>query len=63
MSVTIPADTYPVPPAEIVARVRLAIFAVPAVALAAGALALSSDPRLALLSVAFILGWTRLVGL
>jgi hypothetical protein len=47
----------------IAARLRVAIVAVPAVAVAAGAAALAGDSRLALLSVAVVLGWTRLVGL
>jgi hypothetical protein len=53
----------PAPPPEILTRVRVAVVAVPAAAIAAGAAALPADPRLALLSVAFVLGWTRLVGL
>jgi hypothetical protein len=46
------------------ARVGFAIVAIPAAVVAAGALtAVLGDPRLALLSAAVVLGWTRLVGL
>ena len=46
------------------ARVGLAIVAIPAAVVAAGALtAVLGGPRLALLSAAVVLGWTRLVGL
>jgi hypothetical protein len=55
--------TDAVPPPAILSRVRHAVLAIPAAAFAAGLAALAADARLALLSVAFVLGWTRLVGL
>lgn len=46
--------------AEVLVRVRAAVIAVPAFVVACGALALQSSTRLALVSVAVALGWTRL---
>lgn len=44
----------------VLARIRVTIIAVPCVAVLFGAIALLAHQRLALLSVAGVLGWTRL---
>lgn len=45
---------------EVLARVRVAVIGVPVLAVACGALALQGSTRLALVSAAVALGWTRL---
>jgi hypothetical protein len=51
------------PAAVIERRVGTVVLAVPVLMIAAGAVVLAEDPQLALLTVAAVLGWTRLVGL
>lgn len=44
-------------------RVKFVVLAVPTAAMVVGAAAMVVDLRLGLLTTAFILGWTQLVGL
>lgn len=52
-----------VPTSALASRARILLLAVAALLVAAGVPLLAGDARLALLSAAAVLGWTRLVGL